>query len=618
MGIVKKNYEDHFAYSNGALDSVCGGAWTKNAGTVNVSSGKIVSGEANMDNSYYFAQQTNTIDQYICFRLVKGLNAGGGSGSAAVLRWDPSAGTSVYVSINSGFCWVCAYTNNSFSSGTEIGTFAFTETVAEGDYIGIAIVGVGVDTTIRIWKNPTFKTPWDVMNWDDSVDNGCIGYAEGTSALTSQGKYVGFDMWVDVGDSPTYCELDDFYFGDVPNTRMYFSTKEIPTFAPAYDSSASFRLEDMLEGFPDTVLDFDNAGYYYQVAFPISSAGSWWGAGYTLTRVAAWWSKVGLPTGNMSCFIMDGGGTNLGTATNTIDVSTLKTSPSSPGSYLDFNPSVVVFNFAGVALTNGVAYYIVFDIHNLTLTAANKIRTFYKNDGAVAINSKVNGGSWSTIASGIPYYRAFSSYSLWHKTSGVEARALLTPVKLGTAFVSSGNITGDTTSGQRYVLAKQFISPPLAEQYVGWGYLRGQMKALENNAGLNAYLAWGVKIIDKDGNVTQYLKEVSASAAAATPPEFTTSLTNRKMMDAIEDSIYKIPEFFVRAGDRIVVEIGYRKSSTTSTYYCNFQYGDASDTDLPIDTSTTSNYCSWLEFTQQIKFLTEPPSKPRMNSLLRR
>jgi hypothetical protein len=191
----------------------------------------------------------------------------------------------------------------------------------------------------------------------------------------------------------------------------------------------------------------------------------------------------------------------------------------------------------------------------------------------------------------------------WHKTSNAQSSLALVTSKISSAFTTSASIITDTTSGARYMLARQYVSAPLAAQTIPAGTIKGQMKALESSTGLNATFAFNVSVCDSSGAITQTVLDIQASDATTTPPEFAAALTNRRFQNSAEATSINYDLLTVNQGDRLVIEIGYRKSNITASRYATFRYGDNSATDLGENNTDTADYCPWLEFNHPIVFL---------------
>ena len=213
------------------------------------------------------------------------------------------------------------------------------------------------------------------------------------------------------------------------------------------------------------------------------------------------------------------------------------------------------------------------------------------------------------------------SYSAsWHKNSDAQSRLELVPVTIGSAMTTSGQIITDTASGARFMLARQFVSPPLLGQTIPAGTVKGQIRALESNTALNATLAFNVRVCNSEGTITQTVLDIQASDSTSTPPVLAASLRNRQLMNSSESAAISFSQFTVNDGDRLVIEVGYRKSNTTSSRYSTFRYGDVAASDLPEDNTGTDDYNPWIEFSQFIRLAAPipPMHRRRGNTLLRR
>lgn len=112
----------------------------------------------------------------------------------------------------------------------------------------------------------------------------------------------------------------------------------------------------------------------------------------TVCKIELTLRKVNNPTGNLTAYVYDHNagantpGTLLATSTNVIDSSTLSTSYTQ-----------AVFNFTGVALTNGTVYWVV--ISKVGSSAVNNVTWEGQSTGGREIVS-TDGSTWGSASAG--------------------------------------------------------------------------------------------------------------------------------------------------------------------------------------------------------------------------
>lgn len=184
----------------------------------------------------------------------------------------------------------------------------------------------------------------------------------------------------------------------------------------------------------------------------------------------------------------------------------------------------------------------------------------------------------------------------WGVTTNA-VRRWLTTTKLGTTIANSAGYA-ETSAAAVNVLFAQFISAPLAAQTIS-GTVKGQMRALENATDADGRAQVVIWVVKPDGSSRGTLLAADASALSS---EFATSLTNRKFpLAAISPAT--LTSTAVSAGDRLVVELGWRAHNVTATSKsATFSYGTSSGTDLAEDETTTAANNPWLELSGTVTF----------------
>lgn len=192
-----------------------------------------------------------------------------------------------------------------------------------------------------------------------------------------------------------------------------------------------------------------------------------------------------------------------------------------------------------------------------------------------------------------------SSWSAgWNKTTGAVDSRLSAFVGSDQPGRGTNAIAASGTSGH-FTAVHREISPPLAAQTIS-GTFKGQRRCNEAATGDNFTLAVAIKVIQSDGTDRGVLLAVSASDnTSATPPEMATSGTNRRCLDSSESASLTLSSVDASAGDRIVIEWGFRQAST-STNNGTISWGSDVISDLPEDDTDTGVKNNWGEFSGTI------------------
>ena len=145
------------------------------------------------------------------------------------------------------------------------------------------------------------------------------------------------------------------------------------------------------------------------------------------------------------------------------------------------------------------------------------------------------------------------------------------------------------------VLLVQWVSGLLAAgvTFTVGAAITAQIRCKETNGTDNYVLVVGVRVVSEDG--TTLRQNLRNPAAQST--EFATSLTNRTFSTTIAAGYVSV------AGDRIVVEVGFRATSGGSVANGGVSVGSDSGTDLPADETTTTANDPWIEFADTISYL---------------
>lgn len=158
---------------------------------------------------------------------------------------------------------------------------------------------------------------------------------------------------------------------------------------------------------------------------------------------------------------------------------------------------------------------------------------------------------------------------------------------------SSGVANQDCINQQ--MISEFFLAPQIIGG-AGWTF-EARLRASEAAAGIDARAQIVVKIVSRDGTVVRGIL-VDFDVAALANEFVVTTLTNRAFprgapvaMNAVE----------CRAGDRIVVEEGWRNHGTT-VGVVRINYGPSADAaDLPSDETTTAVGRHWFEINNDVR-----------------
>ena len=175
--------------------------------------------------------------------------------------------------------------------------------------------------------------------------------------------------------------------------------------------------------------------------------------------------------------------------------------------------------------------------------------------------------------------------AVWTNTA-FATRHQLSTTKQGSAF------TSDTHTIDGGYLFRQYISPPLAAQFIDdMETAKAFIRALESDLASNAETYVVIRLFSGDG-LTERTKFYEGQDSL----EFATSLTNRELVTLT--NFYN--GYNAQIGDVLVVEIG--AWNTGGEYSASIEFGDNSASDLPEDEVSTDQYCPWIEFSQDLVF----------------
>jgi len=206
------------------------------------------------------------------------------------------------------------------------------------------------------------------------------------------------------------------------------------------------------------------------------------------------------------------------------------------------------------------------------------------------------------------------AYSAWTKTA--DASRIRMVIAKSNTVITFYTFYASVGASPEYSLGMQYVSDPIDGQTIS-GTVKAQIICRESNAATDATMAITIKVVSNDGGTLRgTLLAIAASDLINTsPPEWTTTATNRRFLDASEVTPVTLTPVVAQDGDRIVVEIGMREVTTTSSRYGRFWLGDDGASDLPEDDTTTDTTMNpWIEFSQTIDWPTAPVSMPYSTS----
>jgi hypothetical protein len=184
----------------------------------------------------------------------------------------------------------------------------------------------------------------------------------------------------------------------------------------------------------------------------------------------------------------------------------------------------------------------------------------------------------------------------WQTTS--PNRYQLTRSKVSSAALIRSLSTG--IAGPREVGFIQAISEPLFAQTIS-GTVRGVFGAAESNAAADYNAQMNVRVIDSTGATRGSLllqqtdalnNEFAVSTSVMTSRYFSAGTSAKSMTSVV-----------AQAGDRLVVELGYRRHVTTTTSYAGYIQIGGLDTvaDRALNQTATVGV-GWVEFSGDILF----------------
>lgn len=198
----------------------------------------------------------------------------------------------------------------------------------------------------------------------------------------------------------------------------------------------------------------------------------------------------------------------------------------------------------------------------------------------------------------------------WESTLAIEdwtTRRIMYPWRMGSPSIHPFGI--DNQAAVHDVLLAQYISEPLAAQTIS-GTIRAVVQALESNAAANIRSQMHAWVVKPDGTSRGTLTTFTTGALAS---EWNASTTvYRSAFFPVGSTGTTVTNVTAVAGDRIVIELGFRIHDTSATLYnARIRTGDGrfsspgTNWDLPSDqTNTTNTRNGWIEFSANLTFQT--------------
>jgi len=174
--------------------------------------------------------------------------------------------------------------------------------------------------------------------------------------------------------------------------------------------------------------------------------------------------------------------------------------------------------------------------------------------------------------------------------------------KTATALADHTSAGGTATSPSTAVF-RQYIVGPLSAQTIS-GSITGVIRGLESATQQNGTVAINIRQVSSAGAHVNDLLAVSASDnTAATPPEFGTTAATRRFQDAAEAVTLTLTSRTFTDGQYLVIEIGTRKSDTSTTRTATLRFGDSAATDFAHTDGLTTDLNPWVEFSANLTFM---------------
>lgn len=187
------------------------------------------------------------------------------------------------------------------------------------------------------------------------------------------------------------------------------------------------------------------------------------------------------------------------------------------------------------------------------------------------------------LTSSAPPYTPTTRRGAWDVATGEDIQ-LLGRKPAGSAGTSS--INAGSTAADRDVLLHRSISAGAVKAGTISGTVSWTIGVRESNVDCNA--VWHIHIYVTSGDSDTPRGTLLSDYIGST--EFTTTATGTQITGQAISSLA------IQAGDRIVVEIGYRAQATATTYNSTINYGNTGTTDLTSGSTSVTTQPGWIEF----------------------
>lgn len=187
----------------------------------------------------------------------------------------------------------------------------------------------------------------------------------------------------------------------------------------------------------------------------------------------------------------------------------------------------------------------------------------------------------------------------WETTTNADRRDMVT-TRISSAMATLDGAGNSATTDQ---LLRQYISAALAAQTIT-GTIKGVVRcySVTGNAGVGR-LAVRVAKCASDGSGVTEIRAITFSSGTGTPPAMADgTLRSRRFAQTESDFSLELTDTAVSAGDRLIVEVGYKDDSSNTSRRVGCSFGDDSSTDLAEDQTTTTADNPWVEFSMDISF----------------
>jgi hypothetical protein len=146
-----------------------------------------------------------------------------------------------------------------------------------------------------------------------------------------------------------------------------------------------------------------------------------------------------------------------------------------------------------------------------------------------------------------------------------------------------------------FYLARQFVyDPPCAPQLLKYNCSAvGSIRIIESDALINATLATGLRLVAPDSTVRSIVWAMTSTDSEASA----VTLTSRNCNNTAGN-----PNISIRAGDRWVLEVGCKLSSSTAAGTVTFRFGWMGGADLPQNNTDTTDNNPWFMYRNAVDF----------------